>query len=192
MKNLQATMGSLRKALDPESQLLFDEVTTKYLRPSDRDERRRAPVKATDRRVRQLYAEERFRSFVHGLGADRKTPIRVVLADPEFRLRAWQQVRQWDHDRNTGAWALREKAMHDRYRPRAAFIRLLYVTIAALMVMGLVVDGSGPVWAGIALLAATLCVQYLALPAGELHPSAWRAHTDQLAYRERPDSSGAE
>lgn len=188
MKKQQSAAGALRGTLDSESQLLFDEVTTKYLRDSWRG--RPAQIAAIERWVDQKYAEDRFRAFVNGLGADKQAPIRDVLADPQFRLRAWQQVRQWDHDRDSGAWALREKEVHDRYRPRVASVRVLYVVAAVLMVMGLVIDEGGPVWAGLVVVVLAFCVQHFALPPGGQNYPVWRAHTDRLVNGDRPDTAG--
>ncbi|MCD5341739.1 hypothetical protein LR392_05795 [Arthrobacter sp. AK04] len=170
-------MGSLRGTLDPESQLLFDEVTTKYLRSPIRRTSRSVSI---DRRVEQRYAEYSFRAFVQGLGADKKALISDVMADPRFRLRAWQQVRQWDHDRVSGAWASREKEIRERYRPGVAAVRVFRGLAVLLVILGLMINDGGPFWAGLVVLAVAFCVEHFALPSGGLNYPVWRAHIDPM------------
>lgn len=171
--------GSLRETLDPDSQLLFDEVTTKYLRPGAPT--RPTPIVAVDRWVARKEAEECFRAFVRSLGADRQAPVCDVLADPQFRLRAWQQVREWDRDRESGAWAVREKAEDARYRPRAMAVRALYALALVLAILGVAINGwMGVAWAGLAVFVAGSILHVFSLPRGGLKYPIWQVHTNAI------------
>ncbi|WP_146072528.1 hypothetical protein [Arthrobacter sp. 4R501] len=180
--------GSLRERLDSDSQLLYDEVTAKYLRPGART--RPTPIVSAARWAARKEVEECFRAFVRALGSDEQVPVRNVLADPQFRLRAWQQVREWDRDRESGAWALREKTEDARYRPRAMAVRALYALAVVLGILGVVIDGwIGVAWAGLAVFVAGSMLYLFSLPRGGLNYPLWQVHTEAIAKQRSTDAS---
>jgi len=174
-------LTQLRSTLDPDSQILYDEVTTKYLLESRRQGTQ--GIQAVDRLVARKLAEERFCAFVRSLQVSKGRSAESVsrlLADPEFRLIAWQQVRQWAYERENGIWESREQEAKKRYHRSAVGVRVFYGLAAALILYSVVINEFGlAAWIGLfAVLVGTGLL--MSLPGPTLNYSIWRVHIEAL------------